>query len=289
MAKLMNGEKDVKPDYPIIFWLILVHLLALPALWTFTWANFAVFFVMYFLTGCIGVTLTFHRLLTHRSFEVPKWFERILTTIASLSLQGSPLEWVGHHRMHHAGSDTPKDPHNAARGFWYSHWGWLFVYSPEFDDHARLRKFARDIWADPYYRFLDKQLVQVALQVILGLTFLYFGGWGMVFWGIFLRLVFVYHVTWLVNSAAHIWGYRRYPVADTSANCWWVGILAFGEGWHNNHHAHPQVAEAGHMWWEIDVTMGVIRLLEALGLASHIKSTHTLSGKKLTKASAGGA
>ena len=248
------------------------HIVACGAFFTFSWENVALMMALNFATGCIGITLSFHRLLTHRAFHVPKWFERVLATFGILALQGSPLEWVSHHRMHHAGSDTPTDPHNASQGFWYSHWGWLFRHEPEFDSPERMKKFARDIANDPYYQFFEPTWRQAAFQTLFGVLLLAVGGWEWVIWGIFVRLVVVYHSTWLVNSAAHIWGYTNYDSGDRSKNNWFVALLTWGEGWHNNHHAHGGVAEAGHKWWELDITMMVIRFLQFIGLATKIKS-----------------
>jgi stearoyl-CoA desaturase (delta-9 desaturase) len=218
-----------------------------------------------------GITLGYHRLLTHRSFKAPRWVERVLATCGTLALQRSPLEWVGHHRMHHAGVDTPKDPHSARQGFWWSHVGWLVFYQPELHDYARLRKFARDIVADPYLDALTPLLVQVASQGALAALLYALGGMPFVTWGVFVRLVVVYHITWLVNSATHKWGYRTYATDDLSTNNWWVAVLAFGEGWHNNHHAAQDVAPAWRRWWELDPTWMVLWAMRGLGLAWDVR------------------
>jgi len=272
MNSVASAHENVRIDYPIITWMVLIHLAALPALWSFSWGHLGLTVFMYFITGCLGITMTYHRLLTHRAFKVPKWLEYILATCGALALQGSPLEWVAHHRMHHAGSDTEIDPHNARRGFLFSHMTWLFYYVPSYDDKKQLRRFARDIAADPYYQFLERMDVQILLQVAVALGLYAIGGWQYMVWGFSFRLVAVYHCTWLVNSAAHIWGYTNYDVSDSSKNNWLVAFLTWGEGWHNNHHAYGGVAEAGHKWWEIDITMMVIRLLKLLGLATDVKS-----------------
>jgi stearoyl-CoA desaturase (delta-9 desaturase) len=197
--------------------------------------------------------------------------ERFLATCGVLALQRSPLEWVSHHRMHHAGVDTHLDPHNARKGFWWSHLFWMCHHQPQFTDMKKMKRFARDIVADPYLNWLTNHYAQVGLQVALGLALLIFGGIDYVVWGVFVRLVVTYHVTWLVNSATHKWGYRNYETDDLSSNTWWVGILAFGEGWHNNHHAHQDVAPAGHKWWEFDLTWQVIKLMRVFGWAYDIK------------------
>jgi fatty-acid desaturase len=259
-------------DWFILGWMVFIHIMAIAAIPFFSWQNVAAFMVVNFIANCLGITLCYHRLLTHRSFKVNKFWERVLATCGILALQGSPLEWVSHHRMHHAGSDTPKDPHNANRGFWFSHIGWLFWIVPEFDDRDLQRRYARDIGRDPYMRWLESVTAQIGWQVALGTLLWVIGGFGMMMWGVFFRLAFCYHCTWLVNSAAHFWGSQRYKdVGDRSRNNWWVALLTWGEGWHNNHHRHEQLAPAGHRWYEIDITMGVIRIMQFLGIATHVK------------------
>ena len=261
-----------KMDWGITIWFIVLHLIAIiGGFLFFSWGAALTALALYFLTGMIGITLGYHRLLTHRTFKTSKWMERVLATCGLLALQRSPLEWVGHHRMHHAFGDTDRDPHNARRGFWWSHIGWMCRVNPETSDLKQMRKFARDIAADPYMNALTNPWAQVGLQVAVGLALLIFGGVDYVIWGIFVRLVVVYHATWFVNSATHKWGYKNYESDDLASNCWWVGILAFGEGWHNNHHSHPDVAPAGHKPWEFDLTWCVIRVMRVFGLAWDIK------------------
>src|SRR5690606_21536041 len=140
-------------------------------------------------------------------FALPKWLEYIGATCGVLAMQGGPITWVGHHRMHHAGSDTEKDPHDSSLGFWLWHTGWLFRRHVFFDDPKIIQKFARDLTVDPYYRWLERIPSQLLIQAIAAAVLFAIGGIGMVIWGIFVRLVFVYHVTWFVSSAAHMWGY----------------------------------------------------------------------------------
>jgi fatty-acid desaturase len=249
-----------------------IHLMALAAFFPrfFSWPAVAVGFVLFYLTGGIGICLGYHRLLTHRSLRVPRLLEYAIITCGALALQGGPISWVATHRAHHLYSDTARDPHDARRGFFWSHMGWLFLYNS-----ARLTRdqewhAARDIAADPYYRFLERAAlpIQIALAAILFAL----GGLSWVVWGIFARLVVTYHVTWLVNSAAHMSGYRRFATDDLSTNCWWVALLASGEGWHNNHHAFPFSARHGLRWYEFDVTWLVIRLLSLAGLATNVRT-----------------
>jgi fatty-acid desaturase len=258
-------------DFAILSWMIIAHGLAFWGLFHFSWGALAVGFGFYVLTAMVGITLGFHRLLTHRAFKAPKWVERTLATCGVFALQGSPKEWVAHHRMHHAGVETDRDPHNARRGFWYSHMTWMFLINPEVDGDSLQRRYARDIIKDPYLNWLGTWYAQIGIQVAAGLLLLLFGGLDYMLWGIFVRLVWSYHVTWFVNSAAHKWGYRSFETDDLSTNCWWVGLLAFGEGWHNNHHAFPDIARASRRWWEIDVTWYVIWLMEKCGLAYAVR------------------
>lgn len=254
-----------RPDWPIIVWMVIVHVLGLFSVFQFTNTGFALLLILHFVTCCLGITFGYHRLLSHRSFKARRWLERLSATFGVLALQGSPLEWVGHHRMHHAHVDTPKDPHNARRGFWYSHIGWLFRVVDEFDDPGKLRKYSRDIVADKYLLFVGRPIVMIGLQVLLGLALWSVFGFKAMLWGIFVRIIFGYHATWCVNSISHMWGYRNYRSDDLSVNNWWVAVVAWGEGWHNNHHMHESIAPAGHKWWEFDVTMWVIRICGKFG------------------------
>ncbi|MEN9206754.1 MAG: fatty acid desaturase [Gloeomargarita sp. GMQP_bins_120] len=225
-----------------------------------------VMLLLYFITGGLGITLGFHRLITHRSFVVPKWLEYFLAFCGTLACQGGPIDWVGLHRLHHLYSDQEGDPHDSNRGFWWSHMGWMLHRLPQ---DQEIPKYTKDINQDGVYRFLQNWMLP--LQIGLGLLLFALGGWPWVIWGIFVRLVLVYHATWFVNSATHKYGYRTYDSKDRSTNCWWVALLAFGEGWHNNHHAFPHSARHGLRWWEIDVTWMMIWTLQKLGLATKVR------------------
>lgn len=232
----------------------------------FSWKAVGVGLLLYWITGGLGITLGFHRLITHRSFQTPKWLEYFLAFCGTLACQGGPIDWVGLHRIHHLHSDQILDPHDSNQGFWWSHFGWMLHKSPAFADVPR---FTKDIYDDPFYQFLQKNMV--LLQVILGVALLLIGGWSFVVWGVFVRLVFVWHCTWFVNSATHKFGYKSYDSGDNSTNCWWVALLTYGEGWHNNHHAFQYSARHGLEWWEIDLTWMTIQLLQTLGLATNVK------------------
>ncbi|MFK7822842.1 MAG: acyl-CoA desaturase [Oligoflexales bacterium] len=257
-------------DWFTIIWMITIHVIALFAFWNFSWGGFFWFLGLYFATGCLGITFCFHRLLSHRSFKAHPLVEGFTALMGTLALQGTVQQWVSHHRLHHQGSDTPRDPHNARRGFWYSHWGWLFQLDAN-RNQEKMAKNTKDILANPWLLFLSHINVMIFCQIILGFILLFAGGASWVLWGIFLRLVAVYHTTWLVNSATHKWGYRNFASNDLAVNTWWVAILTWGEGWHNNHHRFANVCPARYRWWEIDITYSIVCILEYFGLVSDVK------------------
>lgn len=270
----MNVDLSIaekRAQWPIGLALLFIHLGALAAFipGTFTWSGVAVFAVLWFLTGAIGVSLGYHRLLTHRSLKVPKWLEYAIAFVGTLSLQGGPIEWVSTHRIHHAHTDKEGDPHNAHDGLIWTHLEWLYRPNEYRPTNEERRRYAPDLWKDPVYRFLDKYAP--VFQIALGIGVFLVGGWSWLIWGIFVRLVIVYHITWLVNSAAHRFGYQTYATGDQSTNCWWVALVTWGEGWHNNHHAFPSSARHGLARYEFDPTWLMIRTLGILGLARDVK------------------
>ena len=262
--------------------ILAVHLLALLGVFTFSWAAVAVAAVLWGLTGGLGITLGFHRYHSHQSFGTSRWFGQFLTVWGTLAVQGGPIAWVAGHRVHHMHSDRDGDPHDASRGFWWSHLGWIFFRDPKLGTYDGYKGYAKDLVADPFILWLDRWYV--VIQVGLGVALLILGGWSWVIWGIFVRLVFGWHCTWLVNSAAHLYGYQTYTTRDLSRNCWWVALLSFGEGWHNNHHAHPRSARHGMRWWELDVSFMVLLLFEKLGLVWDVRKTEHLRSAKAKQA-----
>ena len=248
-----------------------IHLVALLAFWPamFSWSGVAVALVLYYMTGAIGITFGFHRLLTHRSLKVVKPVEYFAAILGTLALQGGPIEWIGTHRAHHAHTDREGDPHDVHRGLKWSHMDWLYRFNESRLSPAEQARYAPDLAADPFYKFIEK--TYLLWTIALGVVLFMLGGWSWVIWGIFVRIVATYHITWLVNSAAHHVGYQTYHTGDRSTNNWWVALLAWGEGWHNNHHAFPFSAKHGMQWFEIDVTYAMIRILAGLKLAKDIK------------------
>ena len=263
-------------EWPAVIWIGFLHLGALGAPFYFTWYGLILAAFLSWATGSLGICIGFHRMLTHSSFQTYgplRWFFALCGTLAG---EGPPIMWVSAHRKHHQFSDQENDPHSPRDGAWWSHMNWMF---PRYGSQhwAQLyRQYAPDLMRDRSLRLLDRTFLwwHLLLAVVLfaagSLIWDLNTGISFVFWGMFVRLVYMLHVTWAVNSASHMWGYRTYETRDNSRNLWWVGLLAFGEGWHNNHHAFQQVARHGHRWWELDVSYMVVALMERTGLAWNV-------------------
>lgn len=274
----LMGRKFAFNDYVYTCIIGTMHVGTLIAPFFFNWSALGAFFVMYFISGCLGITLSYHRQLSHKSFTTPKWLEYCLAYCGALAMQGDPSEWVSSHRHHHKNCDTPKDPHSPYEGFWWSHIGWVLDHDTTIS-RVGDRSNASDMAKQPFYNWLCNTYV---LHMIASMLALYaLGGLPFVLWGGCVRVCWVYHVTWAVNSAAHVWGNQQYNTGDLSRNNWWVGILAWGEGWHNNHHAFEYSARHGLEWYQVDVTWGVIRLLELVGLAKNVKLPSENQKRKL--------
>ncbi len=259
-------------DWPTAFLLALVHAGALLAPYYYSLSALAVGALLYVITA-MGITLGYHRLLTHRSYKTYPILEYLFTTAGALAGQGGPISWTAIHRLHHKSTDKEGDPHGAHHGFWWSHIGWMLFSSPQSLDPKLKTKYAADLEAKAFHRFLETYWL--LLIVGLGFCLLRIGGMSWLVWGLFVRMTLVYHATWLVNSAGHKFGYRTYDTGDLSTNCWWVALLTFGEGWHNNHHAFPYSARHGLHPTELDLTWLAIKLLHKLGLAWDIKLART--------------
>lgn len=263
-------------DWHTVLWTGAIHAGALLALVAFTWKGLFLTLLLGWVTGGLGICLGYHRLLTHRGFETYRPVRRLLALLGALAGEGPPVIWVAMHRKHHRFSDQPGDPHSPNDGAWWSHVLWLFPRPERAEWQAVQDRYAPDIQKDAFMRLLDRTFL--LWHFALGAVLFAVGWWGwdlytgvsLLVYGMFLRLAYVLHVTWLVNSASHMWGYRNYETKDNSRNLWWVGLLAYGEGWHNNHHAFPRSARHGHRWWEIDLTYAVVLLLERLGLAWNV-------------------
>jgi len=275
--------------WPYLIGVSAIHLLALlaviPAL--FHWWNALAVFLGLYVFGTLGINLCYHRLLAHRAFRCPRWFEHTLAVLGVCNLQDTPAHWVAIHRLHHQHSDEQRDPHSPLVNFFWSHMEWLWIENEALDRLSMFERYVKDLVRDRFYLRLERSAVWASIHLAQLAVFFLLGaalGWAstgtlaqsalagvsMVVWGVFVRVVVVWHITWSVNSVTHLWGYRSFATGEGSRNNWWIGLLSNGEGWHNNHHAQPRSAAHGHRWWELDVTFLTIRLFEKLGLTSDV-------------------
>lgn len=257
------------PNWKNIAIITTFHLAAIPVLFTFSWENVAALLIGNWIVGSLGVGLGWHRLLTHRGFKSPKWLEYFLTTMGTMSIQDSPDKWVATHRMHHAFVETEQDPHSTRGGFWWAQIGWIVWGTAQDHDEATLKRYVPDLQKDRFHALLNRfYYVPIIISAFLLFAI---GGWSMVVWGVFGRVVLGWHTTWFVNSISHMWGKREFETRDDSTNNWIVALLTFGEGWHNNHHAYPTSARHGLKWYQFDMNWITIRVFKKLGWAWDIK------------------
>jgi len=250
--------------------MIAFHLGAVAALFMFSWKPFLLAVFLGWLAGGFGIGMGYHRLLTHRGYKTSKWMEYLLTICGTLTLEGGPIFWVATHRMHHQNTDKEGDPHSPNDGGLWAHVGWLLTGETKHSGSAELNPYVPDLRKDKFHVWISRwHWIPIT---VLGIALLVFGGWPYLFWGIFFRTVIGLHSTWLVNSATHMWGSRRFATSDTSRNSFWVALLTFGEGWHNNHHAHPQSSRHGLAWYEFDPNWYGISVLRIFGLAWDVKA-----------------
>ncbi|MCH2132988.1 MAG: fatty acid desaturase [Phycisphaerales bacterium] len=273
----------------------LVHVLALAAFipWLFSWTGLIVMVLGIHVFGQ-GINLCYHRILTHRSAVLPRWLERFFVVIALCCMEDTPAKWVAIHRYHHKHSDEQDDPHSPLVAFLWGHVGWLLVRNKATHNIDTYRQFAGDVLRDPFYMRLEKGYLWVWIYVAHAVLFFLVGfaiGWAvhgvpmagvqfglsLLVWGVIVRTVAVWHITWSVNSLSHMFGYSNYETSDESRNNWLVALLTVGEGWHNNHHHDPASASNQHRWWEFDVTWWQIRMLEMVGLAKKVRRPKCLS------------
>ena len=255
-------------------WIGTLHLLALLAFVPayFSWSGVAVCIFLHWLTGGIGICLGYHRLLTHRSFALrPRWLEYFFTILGNCASEGGAIGWIADHRKHHAHSDEEDDTHTPLRGFLWAHMCW-WMKVEEDSEHSLavlpevvsrpLQGPCSPLAREVPHHFPDHAFRRVCICV---------GGMSWLVWGGFVRTVLVLHSTWLVNSASHVWGYRSHVTRDRSTNLWWVALLTYGEGWHNNHHAYQTSARHGLRWWEIDMTYLSIQFMKLCRVAYDIR------------------
>ena len=225
--------------------------------------------ILWIMAGSLGIGMGYHRLLTHRGFKTYRWIEYFLAWCGTLALEGGPMFWVATHRVHHQKPDQEGDPHTPREGPWWAHMGWILMGHGLHQDSTVLRRYVPDLARDRVHVWLSTW--HWTTNIGVGLVLLAFGGIPYVLWGIFFRTTWGLHSTWLVNSATHLWGSRRFQTRDDSTNNWWVALLTFGEGWHNNHHAHPTSARHGLAWYELDMNWIAISALRAIGLVWDVK------------------
>jgi len=247
----------------------LLHVGAVAALFMFSWRSLAVAVALYWISVGFGISLGYHRLHTHRSFRVPQALEYLFALFGTLTLEGGPLFWVATHRIHHSRSDQPGDPHSPRDGAWWSHMGWILFGESKHADTRAMARYAPDLAKHRFYVWLNNY--HWLPVVVLGVALFAIGGLPMMLWGTCLRIVVGLHATWLVNSASHLWGSRRFATNDDSRNNWWVALMTFGEGWHNNHHAHPTSARHGLAWYEFDISWITLHVMKFLRLAKNIR------------------
>ncbi|HYW47288.1 MAG TPA: fatty acid desaturase [Bryobacteraceae bacterium] len=247
----------------------LLHVGAVAALFMFNWRAFGVAVFLYCVATGLGISMGYHRLHTHRSYKVPLWMEYFFAVCGACTLEGGPIFWVAVHRVHHQNSDQPGDPHTPRDGAWWAHVGWILFGKTNHNNTRMLSKYAPDLARHRFYVWLTNYHWVPVLA--LGALLFAIGGWPMMLWGMCLRVVVGLHATWLVNSATHMWGSRRFATRDDSRNNWWVAMITFGEGWHNNHHAHPTSARHGLAWYEFDPSWLLIKALRFCGIAKSIQ------------------
>jgi stearoyl-CoA desaturase (delta-9 desaturase) len=262
-------DQDMGINWMAVIPFTIVHVGAVAALFYFSWPAFWTAVFLYWLALCPGIGMCYHRLLTHRSYVVPKWLEYIMAVCGCLALEGGPLNWVTTHRIHHQYSDKDGDPHTPRDGKWWAHIVWMLVGDATRASAEDCRRYSPDLMKDKFLMWLSRNnaLPVLALSGVLFLI----GGLPFFLWGVCFRITANLHATWMVNSLTHFWGTRRFETRDDSRNNAMVALLSFGEGWHNNHHAHPTSARHGLAWYEFDMSWMMIHLLERMGVASRVR------------------
>lgn len=275
--------------WPYAITVAVYHVVALLALvpWFFSWTGVVLTILGLYVFGSLGINLCYHRLLTHRGLVCPKWLEHGFAILGVCSMQDTPARWVAVHRRHHEHADKQDDPHSPLVDFFWGHVGWMLVENRDLVRLGIYERYAKDILRDPFYRRMERTLLYPGILLASWALFFLGGlatvllsggsiaeaaqfGASLLIWGVFVRTVVVWHITWSVNSAAHLWGYRNYDTGEQSRNNWLVALISNGEGWHNNHHADQRSARHGHRRWEIDIVFVTIRMLALVGLASNV-------------------
>ena len=270
MRRLASDKTFTQPIVWITtFFIGAFHVGAFAALFFFSWKAFLFAMLLWWVAGSLGIGMGYHRLLTHRGYKTPKWIEYCLTVCGTLALEGGPIFWVATHRLHHQNTDRAGDPHSPHDGGLWAHMGWILTGQTMHNNATELLPYVSELRRDRFHSWISRwHWVPIT---VLGVLIFLIGGWRYLLWGIFFRTVIGLHSTWLVNSATHMWGRQRFTTHDDSRNSFWVALLTFGEGWHNNHHAYPQSARHGIVWYEVDLNWYAILALRTLGLVWDVK------------------
>ena len=266
---VLSLPRREKPNFFTTLVLVILHVGAIAALFQFSWKAVLITAALYWMTIGWGISLGYHRLHTHRSYQCPRFLEYFFALCGALTLEGGPIFWVATHRIHHQKSDQAGDPHSPRDGAFWAHIGWILFGETNHNNTKMMAKYAPDLAKHRFYLFLNNYhwVPTIALAAILYA----FGGLPLVLLAICVRIVVGLHSTWLVNSATHMFGSRRFETKDDSRNSWWVALLTFGEGWHNNHHAHPTSARHGLAWYEFDISWISLKLMKLVGLAKGVR------------------
>lgn len=267
---LREVTDNMRIRWQVLLPLIALHLGAFAALFFFDLRAAVLALALWVITGMLGITVGYHRLLNHNAFSTYPWVRRFHAVCASFALQQGPLDWVRVHRAHHANADTDRDPHTQRHGFWYGHMGWPFLSFETLGRSKLLKVVPQDLAQDPWMVFLNRFHLHIVVASLIGLYA--WGGLPFLLWAGCFRIVFVMHVTWAVNSLGHRYGYTSYELEDLSTNNWFVAMLTFGEGWHNNHHRFPTSARQGLTPWEVDLSWYWISFLQKIGLAWDVQT-----------------
>lgn len=267
--KVIPAHRTDPINWPMTLFIISLHVGAVAAFFNFSWAALGVAYLLAWIGGGLGIGVGYHRMLSHRAFEAPKLVEYFLTICGAIALQGGPIAWAAKHRMHHGHTETADDPHSPRHGLWWSHFGWIMQGKSDNREVESLLRQVPDLAKDRFHLWISRwnfvpQLFVIAILYLIG-------GWQFVLWGFFARVVYTWHVAFLVNSVGHVWGSRRFDTPDDSTNNWWLALLNGGEGWGNNHHAYPMSARHAMAWYEFDGDYYLIWILRKLGLVKNVR------------------
>ncbi len=240
--------------------------------WGWSWVGFGIALIFYYLR-MFGITAGYHRYFAHRSYKTSRFFQFLLALLGTLAVQKGVLWWAAHHRAHHRYSDTEQDIHSPVqRGFWWSHLGWILTTRYEATDWSRIKDFSK--YAE--LRFLNR--FEFPIVIAFAVSLFLVGGLPLIFWGFVVSTVLLWHGTFCINSLAHLMGRRPYPTKDGSRNSMFLALITMGEGWHNNHHHYQDSARQGFLWWQIDMSYYILKLLSFVGIVLDLKPAPEVKG-----------